>query len=426
MKTAPLSLIKALPHGATSLLVAVSGGADSVALLRSLHHLAGAENLHAVHCNFHLRGSESDRDLKFVEALCHELQVTLTVIHFNVEEYMKEHGVSLEMACRELRYAEFHKLKKELGCSRIVLGHHLDDNIETMLLNLFRGTGLRGLAAMKSDDGTLWRPLLSLSRKDILDYLHALGQPFVIDSSNLESDVRRNFIRNELLPLLATRWPGIHKSLALSQRNFRADLDILDSIEIPDSYLSAETLRQSPSPSFLIRTLLQKSGIAGGSVIVREIERAIRAGSYPRRWSLSGHEIILDRDGLSIADRPEGELTSIPDSHPFTFEQLTPTASLIATLKQHPDNNILYTSLHPSQILFRHPQKGDRISPLGMKGSSLLSDIMKDAGLTIMQRRAIWLAVDPDGHVIWVQGLKRSRRHLLSPSSDKGYRIYIP
>ena len=127
-------------------LVALSGGADSVALMRVLIGLG--YNCRAAHCNFHLRGDESNRDERFVTELCQNLGTHLTVKHFDVPAYMNEHGVSMEMACRELRYAWFEELRQEYGCSCIAVAHHNDDNIETFFLNALRGTGISGLTGM--------------------------------------------------------------------------------------------------------------------------------------------------------------------------------------------------------------------------------------------------------------------------------------
>lgn len=167
MKNNPISNISHLIHPSISrILVTVSGGADSVALLHILAKDKSKE-IFAVHCNFHLRDDESDRDQKFVENLCQTLDIPLDIVHFDVHQYCNLHHVSIEMACRELRYKEFHRLKNIHKCQRIALAHHLDDNIETVLLNLLRGTGIKGMCGMDMDDGTLLRPLINCQKNDI-------------------------------------------------------------------------------------------------------------------------------------------------------------------------------------------------------------------------------------------------------------------
>ena len=189
----------------------ISGGADSVAMLLGLHE-AGAD-ITAIHCNFHLRGEESERDRRFVEKLCQRLEIPLVVIDFDVNDYMLRHKISTEMACRELRYAEFRRILNEKKADRIAVAHHADDNAETLLLNLMRGAGVAGMRGMVPDTGEIIRPLLEVSRTEILHYLESKGETYVTDSTNLISDYRRNFLRNEILPLLESRWPEARRSI---------------------------------------------------------------------------------------------------------------------------------------------------------------------------------------------------------------------
>ena len=198
-------------------LVALSGGADSVALLRVLLELG--YDCRAAHCNFHLRGDESNRDECFVTELCQLLGVKFDVKHFDVPYYMKEHGVSLEMACRELRYEWFEQLRLEHGCQCIAVAHHSDDNIETFFLNALRGTGIAGLTGMKPRNANVVRPLLCVSRNEILEWLESLHQDFVTDSTNLENDARRNRLRNVVLPTIYSEFEGSKDSLLKTIEN---------------------------------------------------------------------------------------------------------------------------------------------------------------------------------------------------------------
>ena len=181
-------------------LVALSGGADSTALLLIMKEL-GYE-VKALHCNFHLRGEESNRDQAFVEELCKQNDVPLSVRHFDTEQYAKEQGISIEMAARDLRYDWFREELKALKASCIAVAHHRDDQAETILLNLLRGTGLRGLTGMRPKHDSIIRPLLCLSREEILEYLESKGQDFVTDSTNSERIAQRNRLRLDVIPLL--------------------------------------------------------------------------------------------------------------------------------------------------------------------------------------------------------------------------------
>ncbi|MCI1684992.1 MAG: tRNA lysidine(34) synthetase TilS, partial [Prevotella sp.] len=159
-------------------LVALSGGPDSVALLRVLADLD--YQIEAVHCNFRLRGDESDRDEAFCRHLCQSFHVPFHVTHFDTRTYAALHRVSIEMAARELRYPYFEKLRQAIGAAGICVAHHQDDSVETVLMNLLRGTGLKGLEGILPQQGYLIRPLLGVSRSDIEQYLSSIGQDFVI------------------------------------------------------------------------------------------------------------------------------------------------------------------------------------------------------------------------------------------------------
>ena len=163
-------------------LVALSGGADSVALLLLLKN--AHFNVHAAHCNFRLRGEESDRDEAFCVELCQRLGVELHRAHFDTREYAELHKVSIEMAARELRYKWFEQLRQDIGAAGICVAHHRDDSVETVLLNLVRGTGLRGLTGIQPRNGNILRPLLCVSRAEIEVFLAEKGQKYVTDSTN--------------------------------------------------------------------------------------------------------------------------------------------------------------------------------------------------------------------------------------------------
>ena len=195
-------------------LVAVSGGADSVALLLVLKQLG--YHVEAVHCNFHLRGEESDRDETFVKNLCSEQDVILHLTHFDTKEYAAIHQVSIEMAARALRYHYFEQLRQDIGAETVCVAHHRDDAVETLLMNLMRGAGIHGLTGIHSKNGFVVRPLLGISRDEIEYYLCQQGQSYVTDSTNLEPDVLRNKIRLQLLPLMEQIQPGTHENIARS------------------------------------------------------------------------------------------------------------------------------------------------------------------------------------------------------------------
>lgn len=410
-------------------LAAVSGGADSVAMLRAL--VGSGVATEAVHCNFHLRGAESDRDASFVKTLCENLGVVLTIVDFDAATTARERKISVEMACRDLRYEAFGRLRLEKGCDCICVAHTADDNIETMLLNMLRGSGLRGLAGMRARSGNILRPMLGLTRRDVEEYLAALGQDFITDSSNLTVDYRRNYIRNSLLPEIESRWPGARKALRRTQENLREQEAML--APLPDSavvvslpggrrLLTREALGQTKSRVSAILNFIAGSG--GNRSQALEIAAAFEAGRLSSRWPLAdGSEAVLAREGL-IAGPAQAYAAPSPEKE-VRFERVEVTPTLIAAIKSMRRPDILYISgdADVSGWRWRRPETGDRIEPLGMKGSQLVSDVIKDARLGEEGKRRILLLADGDGRIVWIPGLKRSRHYLADFSAPTLLRI---
>ena len=207
-------------------LVALSGGADSVALLLILQELG--YQVEAAHCNFRLRGDESDRDEQFVVSLCEGRGVALHRAHFDTREYASLHHVSIEMAARDLRYRYFEQLRQDLQMDGICVAHHRDDSVETVLMNLVRGTGLRGLQGIRPKNDYILRPLLGISRQDIEQFLAERHQPYVTDSTNLEADVVRNKIRLNVIPQLLAINPAATAHIQQAAEHVADALEVYD------------------------------------------------------------------------------------------------------------------------------------------------------------------------------------------------------
>lgn len=198
--------------------VACSGGADSIFLLHIVDKL-GFDCVVA-HCNFHLRGEESDRDENFVRDFCKTRNLTLIVKSFATREYAQENKLSIEMAARELRYNWFEDIRKEYNAQAIAVAHHSDDSIETILLNLLRGTGLKGICGIRPKNGFIVRPLLCINRAEIELYLKENNIQYITDSTNLENEYTRNKIRNIVMPILRDINPQIDSVMLSNAENF--------------------------------------------------------------------------------------------------------------------------------------------------------------------------------------------------------------
>ena len=392
-----------LIDGSAPVLVALSGGADSVALLRVLLELG--YDCRAAHCNFHLRGEESNRDERFVTQLCQRLGVTLHVKHFDVPAFMAQHGVSLEMACRTLRYEWFEHLRRELGCDCIAVAHHNDDNIETFFLNALRGTGIAGLTGMKPRNGAVVRPLLCVARCEILDWLKALDQDFVTDSTNLQIDFTRNKIRLELLPLLERLNPSIRQSLlqTISHLNealliYNKDIDEGLTRVRDEQGINIDLLLQEPSPQSLLYEAASPLGF--NSSQINDIMEALHKQSgkvfESKEW-----RIVKDRSHLLI------EETKAPTPPHLEQEEQSYSPHFVISK----DKNIACFDADKlkEELKIRLWQKGDWFIPFGMKGKKLVSDFLTDQKKSISQKASQYVLCCGED-VIWVIGERIDNR----------------
>lgn len=409
-----------------SVLIGVSGGADSVALLSSICRIGKRLNLQieAANCNFHLRGEESDRDSEFTASLCETLGVKLHCLDYDVEKYMKEHpGISTEMACRDLRYLDFYRIKDERNLDRVAVAHNADDDIETLMLNMLRGCGSRGLKGMDVDNGKVVRPLLGVSRKEIEEYLECLGMEYITDSSNLTNEYRRNFIRREVLPLLESRWQSARKSLSKTVKIMKEENEIIENHyqkQLERLCPEANTMLVYSNDVTLgtIVRFIEKFG--GNSEIAKEIMDSRGKEFKERIWNFSErYSAVLERDRLTILDKNEEEIE--PE---FSWSEIGMTPEIMTEVKRNRNHNIVYLPYDKAEYLIRRPKTGDRIAPLGMKGKRLVSDIISDAKLDNRAKAGIRVLVRmKDGEIIWVSGLKRSRHDLLNENAEHCFKL---
>lgn len=203
----------------SKVILGVSGGADSIALLNILHN-AGYE-IFVAHCNFHLRHEESLRDEEFVKDFCTTRNIEYRTKHFDTIKYAAQNSLSIEMAARELRYSWFEELRQEFNAEAIAVGHHKDDSIETVLMNMVRGTGIKGLTGIKPKAGYIIRPFLCVSRSEIEEYMKETGLKYVDDSTNSESIYTRNIIRLDVMPYLERINPSARQSIYKTILNLR-------------------------------------------------------------------------------------------------------------------------------------------------------------------------------------------------------------
>ena len=434
-------------------LVALSGGADSVALLLCLKELG--YHVEAVHCNFHLRGEESLRDEQFCEDLCQRENIPLHKVHFDTQAYADLHKVSIEMAARELRYRYFFQLKEALGADGVCVGHHKEDSVETILINLVRGTGLSGLMGIRPRNHDVIRPLLCVTRQEIEDYLRQQAVSFVTDSTNLIDDVVRNKIRLNVLPLLSEINPSVTDAI-LTTSNHLSEVDAIvqeslktalgkavsfinSATQVSSNSLSNEpfqldlsVVRAFPSPSYLLFYILKPLGFSSSQIaeMVSHLD-----GQTGQLWYSPSHELTHDRGVFMVLPREEAEPRQlvIPETGRYVYDE---QLSLRLTERAlTPSSNVSFSKvptvvdLDASSIRFpltlRRVAEGDRFTPLGMRGTQLMSDFLTNLKCNRFEKRNQLVLLDATGTILWVLGLRINDRFKLTPQSTSCLQIEI-
>ena len=429
---------KLLEDGA-KVVVGLSGGADSTALLLILLRLG--YRVHAVHCNFHLRGPESDRDQDFVTGLCKKNGVELTVCNYDTLSYAKQKGISVEMAARELRYADFERIMQECGASAVCIAHHRDDSVETILLNLIRGTGLKGLTGIKPRNGNIVRPLLCVSRQEIEDWLKQIGQPYVTDSTNLETDYTRNKIRLQLLPVMRDINPSVDSSINLTASHLQqayafysqAIRKAINEVTTADGMqltINIGKLSQSPSVQGILFEILSPLGFNDAQIT----DIASSLNSQPGTVFRSAtHQVTKERNAfivspidsndfqpLTLTLEPGASIT-LPDGRTVTAT----TAPAGTPISASPDVATFDASLlQGGTLTIRRWQQADRLIPFGMKGSKLVSDLLTDSKVSATTRSKQLVATF-NNDIIWIVGIRTDNRYRVTARTTTQFILSI-
>ena len=397
-------------------IVALSGGADSVALLLLLKEQGF--RIHAAHCNFHLRGEESDRDETFCVELCGRLGIELHRVHFDTKTYADLHHVSIEMAARELRYRWFEQLRQDIGAAAICVAHHQNDSVETILMNIIRGTGLRGLTGIQARNGFVLRPLLCVSRDEIERFLSERGQSYVTDSSNLTEDYMRNKIRLQVLPLLQTLNPAVLNHILQTAENLAAAQATIDVLL--KGIGGSKSLNLSEYTDYLSREYVTFEWLRNYGFNGSQVHQLLASDTGAIFTSPMGYEVLRDRNRLLVEPVLEPmKPLKIPEEGVYVLPQMA--------VSNHPDSKIrvkrtsvtvskdsAIATLDSQKVQFpltvRRVAEGDWMVPFGMKGRKLLSDLMTDQRMTLFEKRRQLVVVDAHDEVIWAVGLRTDQR----------------
>jgi len=402
----------------TKLLLAISGGVDSVVLFHLLHKLNYDVSL--VHCNFKLRGKESDLDEEFIKNLNQISSNQIFTISFDTEKYAKEHKLSTQIAARELRYNWFQKLITEHKFDYVLTAHHADDNLETFLIHLTRGSGLDGFTGIPVN-GNIVRPLLAFSREEILNYAKDYDLEWREDASNASNKYIRNKIRHQVLPVLKEINPSVLDSFATTIENLQESKQIIeDSIEnIASEVLKKEAnfikidiekIKELSNPKAYLYQLLKSYHFTEWN----DVYDLLNAQSGKQVFSKT-HGLLKDRDvlilskidlsnSIEMAFQIEEEITEITNPIHLTFEEVFE--------KSTENKQTIYVDkdLLKYPLILRKWEKGDYIYPLGMQGKKKLSKYFKDEKFSLIDKENTWLLCNAENQIMWIVNHRQDRR----------------
>lgn len=409
-------------------LVAVSGGADSFALAE-LCRLTGM-NMLVAHCNFSLRGEESDGDEAEVRNYCEKKQLDFLSKRFATKDYAVARKISVQEAARELRYEWFHDLCLSQPADFILTGHHTDDNIETFFLNLFRGTGPKGLKGIPVMNGNIIRPLLDIEHTWLESFCRISQVSYRTDSSNLDSKYRRNFLRNEILPRLYSQFPGLRdnltRTMVIQERydkyvSDRVSTELRRCIHV-NAYgvkLELENVPDQALVPFIVRSWMD--GLGFSSSDIEDMNRCIAAQKSGMKFITKGGMAVSDRRAIIYMDR---EVVIDPVVAELREGSLDTWAGKVIIEKSRrpagPDEIRLSADLDGNRMVIRTRQDGDRIAPLGMDGKKQkLQDIYTNARLDHLEK-LLQPVILIDDRIVWIPGLKKSTDVLTEDNNQEG------
>lgn len=415
-----------------SFIIAVSGGADSIALLHSFKYLN--LKIFALHCNFNLRGKESNMDEQFVKRFCETYGIPMSVKKFDTQQYAKDQGVSIEMAARELRYAWFEEMREKKKMDYIVVGHHADDLAETLFINICRGTGIKGLTGIRPVNGRILRPLLQHSRVEIIEYINKNKLGFRTDSTNNSLNYVRNKIRHLIIPVFKEINPSFLKTIQENCDTMREIEQIFQygiqqlkttivSEENGEILIDIQKTLASPAPYTLLFEILKPYGFN-----TSQVEDILDSSdAIPGKQFESG-EYLLTKGRtywrlFNILEK-EDERTLMADSGEYhrdnyTFQLIESEIDDSFEVPQLMGTGCFDLDKITYPLVLRHWSLGDWFCPLGMKRSKKkLSDFFTDLKFSAKQKKEC-LILQSGKDIIWVAGYRIDDRYKITPTTKR-------
>lgn len=410
------------------ILVACSGGVDSVVLAHLLKSLDFEMAL--AHCNFTLRGKESDGDEMFVIGLAKNMQIPIFAETFDTKAFAKDNGVSTQMAARTLRYDWFYGILKNFKYDYLLTAHHLDDDLETFFINLSRGTGINGLTGIPAINENVIRPLLPFSREEILAYAKKNNLKWREDSSNQKADYLRNKLRLEVLPIFKETNDSLLNNFKKTQRNLEASNNLIEDYmaliynlvvsEDVDFYrIDIQKLKELPNTEALLYELLNGFGFTEWG----DVSALLNAQTGKQLFSKT-HKLLKNRNELLLSeidfDSKDEEFIFSEKEINFPIKlKIEPVESITETGK-----NIIYVASDKLRfpLKIRKWKEGDSFQPFGLKGRKKLSKFFKDEKIPLIQKDKIWLLLS-DEKIVWVIGYRMDDRFRVDEGTKEILRI---
>ncbi len=412
------------------ILVACSGGLDSVVLLHLLHQIG--LTLGVAHCNFKLRAAQSDEDLSFVETTAANLKIPVFTTVFDTKKYAQTQGVSTQVAARELRYDWFYATIKQHGYDVIATGHHADDDLETFFINLSRVTGLRGLTGIPSNNDQVIRPLLPFSRAQIEQYAKKNELFWREDSSNTSRDYLRNKLRLDVIPA----FKGVNKTVLQNFKHTQQHLK--QSQALLEDYITLVTklvvyprdtsfeidikqLQALPNTKALLFELLYPYGFTDFKAIATILESEVGKKVLSKQYVL-----LKDRNHLVLTQKEhtiDSRVCFIDAKQQRCTSPIKLEITMVAEVGEH-DTNTLYVDagklIYPLKV--RSWALDDVFHPLGMKGKKKLSKFFKDEKLSLLAKNKVWV-LESAGQIVWVIGLRPDDRYKVTTTTKEILKI---
>ena len=414
------------------ILLALSGGIDSMALLYLLYE--SGFSIEVAHCNFQLRGIDSEADEQFIRESCSALNIPVHVKRFDTDKQAKSEGISIQMAARNIRYSWFEELRKECNLDWIATAHHRDDQVETILMNLARGTGLKGMHGILPRQNKIIRPLLFSDRTMIEDWMQEQKHAFREDGSNASLKYVRNKLRHQVVPILKELNPSLSSTIQENTERFAAsEINLSYFLEKERGsilkqkgevqHISISELMKFPAPFSILFYFLSEYGFNDWKAINQILT------SDPGKVIFSKtHELLKDRNELVLREIKTQD-TNIFEIFEDTEQILVPISLNFNTLDIK--NFTLDKSKHLAALDYeklkfplalRKWKKGDIFYPLGMRGKKKLSDFFIDEKFSLFEKENIWLLCS-QGEIVWVVGHRMDERFKLVEPSQKVYLV---